>query len=101
LGVKYILLNQEISDKNKLPVNYGALVVRENLGEPAIIKGSAAEKCGLKEFDIILECGGEKITEKNPLSHILEKLKIDQEILLKTLRNKKEITLSVKLGEKK
>ena len=101
LGVKYILLNKEISEKNKLPVSDGALVVRENLGELAIIKGSAADKAGLKEFDIILECQGEKITDKNPLSHILQELKINEEITLKVLRDKKEISIKVKLEEKK
>jgi len=101
LGVKYILLNKEIAKKNKLPTEDGALIVRENLGEPAVIQGSAAEKSGLKEFDIILECGGEKITEKNPLSHILEKLQIDVEIPIKILRGKKELILKAKLNEKK
>lgn len=101
LGVKYVLLNKQIAKKNKLPKDYGALIVRESLGESPIIKGSAAEKAGLKEFDIILECSGEKITDKNPLSHILQKSKIGEEITLKVLRAKKEIKLKVKLEERK
>jgi len=101
LGIKYIILTKEISEKNKLPVNYGAFIVRETLGESPIIKGSAAEKAGLKEFDIILEAKGEKITPKNPLSDILQKSKIGEEIELKILRNGKKITLRAKLQEKK
>jgi serine protease Do len=101
LGVKYIILNKEIADKDKLPVDYGALIVREVLGESAIIPGGAAEKAGLKEFDIILECQGEKITEENPLSHILQKCEVNQEISLKVLRAGKEINLKAKLEEKK
>lgn len=101
LGVKYIILNKEIADKDKLPVDYGALIVREVLGESAIIPGGAAEKAGLKEFDIILECQGEKITEENPLSHILQKCEVNQEISLKVLRASKEINLKAKLEEKK
>ena len=54
-----------------------------------------------KEFDIILECQDEKITDKNPLSHILQELKINEEIILKVLRDKKEISIKVKLEEKK
>jgi S1-C subfamily serine protease len=100
LGVKYVLLNKEISDKNKLPIDYGALVVRETFGEEAILKRSPAEKAGIKEFDIILECNGEKITEENSLSHILQLLKIDSEINLKVLRDKKELGLTVRLIEK-
>ena len=101
MGVKYIILNKEIADKDKLPVDYGALIVREVLGESAIITGGAAEKAGLKEFDIILECQGEKITEENPLSHILQKCEVNQEISLKVLRAGKEINLKAKLEEKK
>jgi serine protease Do len=101
LGVRYVILSKEISNKNKLPVDCGALIVRETLGESAIIEGSTAEKAGLKEFDIILECNGEKITEENPLSHILQKLEIGSEVPLKVLRNKEQITLKVKLEEKK
>jgi len=101
LGVKYILLNKEIAQKNKLPKDYGALIVRETLGESPIIPNSSADKAGLKEFDIILEANKEKITEKNPLSHILQKLKIGQEIELKILRGKEEKIIKVKLEEKK
>ena len=101
LGVKYIILNKEISEKNKLAVDYGALIVRETLGESAVIKGSAAEKAGLKEFDIILECNNEKINEENPLSHILQKHQINEEISLKVLRAGKETIVKVKLDEKK
>ncbi|MFH1509803.1 MAG: trypsin-like peptidase domain-containing protein [Candidatus Nealsonbacteria bacterium] len=101
LGVKYILLNKEMAEKNKLPVEAGALIMRENLGESAIIKGSSADKANLKEFDIITECQGEIITEKNPLSHILQKLKVGEQIVLKVLRNKKELKIKLKLEEKK
>ncbi|MCX6760816.1 MAG: trypsin-like peptidase domain-containing protein [Candidatus Nealsonbacteria bacterium] len=101
LGIKYILLNNEISGKNKLPVDYGAFIVRETLGESAIIKGSAAEKSGLKEFDIILECEGKKITEEDSLSRLLQEHKVNSEISLKILRNKKEVVAKVKLEERK
>jgi serine protease Do len=101
LGIKYIILSKEISKRNKLAVNYGALIIREALGEPAVVKGSAADKAGLKEFDIILEAKGKKISEKNPLSEILQTCKIGEEIELKILRNGKEILTKAKLGEKK
>jgi S1-C subfamily serine protease len=101
LGVKYIILSKEIAEKNKLPLDYGALVVREVLGEGAVIKGSGAEKSGLKEFDIILEAKNEKITIENSLSEILQKCEIGQEIELKVSRDGKEILLKALLEEKK
>lgn len=101
LGVKYLILNKEISKKNKLPVDFGALIIRERLGEQAIVKNSAADRAGLKEYDIILEIEGEKITEKNPLANILQKFEVGQEISLKILREGKEIISKATLGEKK
>jgi len=101
LGVKYVLLSKEMAEANKLPVEDGALVVRETLGESPVIKGSPAEEAGVKEFDIILECNNEKITLKNPLAHILEKCKVGGKTPLKILREGKEIVLEAVLEEKK
>lgn len=101
LGVKYLLLNKEISERNKLPVDYGALIVRETFGEGPVIKDSAADKAGLKEYDIILECVGEKIDEKKPLAELLQKYKIGEEIDMKILRDKREMTAKIKLEERK
>jgi serine protease Do len=101
LGIKYITLTEEISQKNKLPVSYGALVVRESLGESPVIKGSGADKAGLKEFDIILEAKGKKINSEKPLSDILQESKIGEIIELNVLRKNKRIILKAKLEEKK
>lgn len=101
LGVRYIILNEGISKVNKLPVAYGAMIVRERLGEEPIIKGSAADKAGLKEYDIILEINGEKITPENSLDRVLSGHKIGEEIEMNVLRQGKKIVLRTRLGEKK
>jgi S1-C subfamily serine protease len=101
LGIKYIILNEEISKKNDLPVSRGALVVRERLGEEAVVPKSAAAKAGIKEFDIILTINDHEITEDNYLSDILEKYSIGDEVVLQILRNKKVLSVALKLEEKK
>jgi len=101
LGIKYVIINKELAEKNRLPVEYGALIVREVLGESPIVKGSTAENAGLKEFDIVLEAKKEKITTKNTLSHIFQKCEIGEEVELKILRDKKEFFVKIKLEEKK
>jgi serine protease Do len=100
LGIKYVLISKEMAEANKLPVNDGALVVREALGESPVIKDSAADKAGVKEWDIIIGCNGEKITMKNPLANILQKCKIGEETTLNVLRDGKKIDLKVTLEEK-
>jgi len=100
-GVRYIILDEMVQKQNKLPVGYGAMVVRETLGEYAVVPGSSAEKSGIREFDIILECNGEKITVDNTLQDIISKGKIGDDIKCKILRNGKESEVKVKLEEKK
>jgi serine protease Do len=100
LGVKYVLISKEMAEANKLPVNDGALVVREALGEPPVVKGSAADLAGVKEWDIIIECDGQKITMKNPLANILQKCKIGGQTTLTVLRDGKKLNLIAKLEEK-
>lgn len=100
LGVRYFILNKEIAKTNKLPVDYGALIVRESLGESAIVKGSPADRAGLREYDIILECNGKKINEENPLADALQKQRIGDEIILKVLREGKKIDVTIRLTEK-
>jgi len=100
LGVKYILISKEMAKMNNLPVEDGALVVRETLGEPPIIKNSPADKAGLQEFDIITSCHGKKITLKNPLASILEKCKVGEEVVLEVLRLGQKLELKAKLTEK-
>ena len=101
LGVRYVILDENMKERNKLPVDYGALIVRETLGEEAIIKGSSAQKAGLKEFDIILEAEGKKITGDNTLQDSLEGHSVGDTIHLKVLRQGKELAINVELEERK
>jgi S1-C subfamily serine protease len=100
LGIKYIILNKEMASQNKLAVSFGALIIRERLGEEAVVPGSAAAKAGLKEFDIITEVDKVPINEENYLSDILDKYKIGDTIDLTVVRGKKKSEISLKLEEK-
>ncbi|MFA6754195.1 MAG: trypsin-like peptidase domain-containing protein [Candidatus Paceibacterota bacterium] len=100
LGIKYIIINKEIAEKNNLPVDYGALIIRERLGDPAVIKNSAAQKAGLKEFDIVLNIGEEKIDVDNPLSRIISNYNIGDKAELLFLRDGKKIKTKIELKEK-
>ena len=99
LGIRYVLIDENIQQRNKLSVDYGVWVV-SGQGQPAITVGSAADKAGIRENDIILEFNGEKITTDNSLAKILQKYNPGDKITLKILRDKKELTLSLTLGER-
>lgn len=99
LGIRYIILDANLSQKHDLPVDYGAYVLREP--EPdgmGVLKNSLAEKAGIKEGDIILELNNQKITTKNNLKRILNSSGTNRELNLKILRNNQEISGKISLG---
>lgn len=100
LGVRYILVNEEVKQKYNLSVDYGALVLAGGSGEPAITPNSAAAKAGLKEKDVILEMSNEKITPENAMSKIILKYNPGDQVTLKVLRADQEMFIDVTLGER-
>ena len=99
LGVRYVLITEEIQQANNLPVNYGALIIGGQ-GEPAVSPESAAQKAGLEEGDIILEFNGEKITPENSLAKIIMRYNPGDKVNLKILRQKEEKTIEIVLDER-
>ncbi len=100
LGVRYVLVDASVKEEYNLSVDYGALVLKGNNGEVAITAGSAAEKAGIKEKDIILEINKEKITADNSMAKIIQKYNAGDKITLHILRDGKEIDAEVTLGER-
>ncbi|MFH1564838.1 MAG: trypsin-like peptidase domain-containing protein [bacterium] len=100
LGVRYLMITDAIKDKNKLTVNYGALVVRgESREELAVMPGSAADKAGLEENDIILEVEGVKIEGDTTLSSVVRKKKVGDILKFKISHRGEEKEIDVVLEE--
>jgi S1-C subfamily serine protease len=101
LGVRYTIITDRIQQKSNLPVDYGAWVIKGNQpDQTAIFPGSAAEKVGLKEGDIILEFNNEKITIENTLAKIIMKYNPGDRVVLLVLRDGQEKIFNVTLDEK-
>jgi serine protease Do len=100
IGIRYVLVNENVKEEKKLSVDYGALVLPSSSGEKAVEPGSAAEKAGIKEGDIVLEFGGEKITVDNSLSDIILKYNPGDKVTMKILRTDKEQDIFIILGER-
>jgi len=100
LGVRYVLITEEIKKDDNLSVDYGALIQKGDNGEAAITSGSPAEKAGLRNGDIILEFNGEKINKENTLAKVILKYKPGDKVNLKILRGDQEKNIEVILGER-
>lgn len=101
LGVNYVVIDDQVQKDNSLPVNYGAwILASQQSGSSAVVAGSAADKAGLKEKDIILEFNGEQITAKNSLARIISKYNPGDEVTLKIMRDGKTLDMTAVMGER-
>lgn len=71
----------------------------EGAGVVEVVTGSPAEGAGIKVGDIVTKIDGDKITSKNPLSSVVSKKKVGQEIKVTVWREGEETTLTVILKE--
>ncbi|MBI5529908.1 MAG: trypsin-like peptidase domain-containing protein [Candidatus Doudnabacteria bacterium] len=102
LGVRYLILTKDLAAQQKLPKDYGALIVRgQTVTDFAVQPGSPADKAGLMENDIILEVNGKQVNEDNTLTDLLKDYNVGDSISLKVYHKGDEKTVNVVLGESK
>jgi len=101
LGLRYMMVDDNLKEKMNLPVDYGAMIVGHAPQIPAIIKGSPADKAKLKERDIITECNGEKLSDTKTIQDILEAKTVGDILDLNIMRGNKKIKAKVTLSERK
>jgi serine protease Do len=86
LGVLYTMITPELKEEMELARDDGALLVRGEKGESAILPDSPAAKAELAAGDIIFEVNAIKIEGNNTLLSILQKYKPGDRIGLKVQR---------------
>jgi S1-C subfamily serine protease len=101
LGLRYTMIDGPLQKKMGLPVDYGALVMREGLHGAAVVPESPAEKAGIKENDIVLTIDGKKLDSDHPVQDFLENSNVGDEIDLLILRDGKQFPVKMALMERK
>ena len=91
LGVGIQRLNQDLAESFGLDRPRGALVRR-------IFPNSPAEEAKLEVGDIIIELNGSNIDLSSDLPHIVGRLRVDTEVALVIIRDKKRKVVDVVLG---
>lgn len=100
LGVRYMLITENLVNKNNLSVDYGALILKGSQpADLAIIPGSPADKAGLEENDIILEVNGQRIDIGHSLVRQLQKYDPGDTVTLKVLHDGEEKIVEATLAE--
>ena len=102
LGIYYCLIDEDIQKDYSLLVDYGAWIGRDKYCQPyekSVLPGTAAEKAGLKGWDIILEFDNKIITKDNSLAKIIQNYNPGDKVVLKILREGKEKNIEVVLEE--
>ena len=94
LGVLIQKVTPDIAESLGMDKGYGALVAN-------VSKDGPAEKAGVKVGDVIVEFDGKEIKDSGDLPIIVARTPVDKKVRMKVLRDKKEVILTVSVGELK
>jgi serine protease Do len=94
LGVLIQKVTPELAESLGMEKSQGALVAN-------VSKDGPADKSGVKVGDVIVEFDGKEIKDSGDLPIIVARTPVDKKVRMKVLRDKKELTLNVAVGELK
>src|SRR6266480_4039492 len=94
LGVLIQKVTPEIAESLGMEKGYGALVAN-------VSKDGPADKAGVKVGDVIVEFDGKEVKDSGDLPIVVARTPVDKKVRMKVLRDKKEVTLTVAVGELK
>jgi serine protease Do len=102
LGLRYVIITPELAKLQKLPKDFGALVVRgDTVTDFAVQPGGPADKAGLVENDIILSVDGKKIGPELSLVGALASKNPGDTVTLRVYHKGEEKDVRVVLDESK
>ncbi len=94
LGVLIQKVTPDIAESLGLEKAQGALVAN-------VSKDGPADKAGVKVGDVIIEFDGKEVKDSGDLPIIVARTAVDKKVRMKVVREKKEVVLSVAVGELK
>lgn len=102
IGLMYAMLTKEVQQKYNLPVDYGALIMRDHLpNSAAVVPGSPAAKAGIIENDIIIKINDKPLMGDVDLTDILQEYEVGHTLELTLLRKGEQHKVKVTLEERK
>ena len=100
LGVRYQMITESLKKEKNLSLDEGAYVIGGD-GLEAVTPGSPAVQAGLKAGDIITKLSGEAVTKDHPLSELIQKHEVGENVSITYVRDGKELKVQLLLAERK
>ncbi|PDW04512.1 S1C family serine protease [Candidatus Viridilinea mediisalina] len=100
LGVRYVTIDGNLAAEMSLPVQNGALIQSGRTGQSAIEPGSAAERAGIRDGDIIVAVNGARLDYNTSLRQLLLRHAPGDTVSITVLRDENEQVLEVTLGQR-
>jgi serine protease DegQ len=91
IGIEAQDITPELAESFKLKSTTGSLIA-------GIIKGSPAERAGLRAGDILLEINGHRVLDSGTMLSLISELRPNKQALLQISRNQKQINIPVMIG---
>jgi serine protease Do len=92
LGVRIQSVTPELAEGLKMPKPMGALIA-------AVTEGGPADKAGIRQGDVVIKFDNKDIDEMRHLPRIVAETAFDTSVPVVVLRQGKEMTFQVKIGE--
>ena len=86
LGVKFLDLSQVVGPSIKVKQGNELSLINKGVYVSEVIRGSAAEKAGLKENDVITQVGNDLVDPQNIFNRLLQKYSKGDSFTLTVLR---------------
>jgi S1-C subfamily serine protease len=92
LGIEYVAITPRLASAYDLPADHGVYVQR-------VVPGSPAAAGGLQEGDIITAINDQTIDEDNPLTNVLWRFHVGDQVTLTILHQGEELSADVTLTQ--
>src|SRR5690606_20105988 len=93
IGIEAQDITPELAESFRLKYAHGSLIA-------GVLRGSPAERAGLRPGDILLEIDGREVTDSSSMLNLITGLKPQKKVVLKIAREEKEVGVPIVIGKR-
>lgn len=91
IGISYGTVDENVARQLELPVDNGVIV-----GE--VLPGTAAQRAGLRVYDVIVAVGRQPVTNTDDFAAAIEGMQVGDVLLLTVIRDGREVLIRIDVG---